>query len=103
MNIFGIINRDGKKEHYTLQETREGKRYVRKDGRPLPERPLQILASHTADGEPHVFKPKTDEKGNLKTEKNQACAITRRATQRGTWTVDWPNPHLSLWLVADGR
>lgn len=62
------IYRDGKKEHY--ERRRDGK-YVNKGGRPLPERPPKIIASHKADGEEHVFEPKRDEKGNFKIEKDQ--------------------------------
>src|SRR5262249_60786957 len=58
------IYRDDRKEQYT----RKGNQYVSRSGRRLPDRPLQIIASHKADADEHVFKPRLDDKGRFKPE-----------------------------------
>jgi hypothetical protein len=58
-----ILTQDRKKVPYT----RQGNQYVSKGGRPLPERPLEIIATDK-NGEEHLFKPKTDAKGTFQTE-----------------------------------
>ncbi len=60
-----ILTQDRKKVSFT----RQGRQYVSKGGRPLPERPLEIIATDKA-GQEHIFKPKTDEKGHFKVEDN---------------------------------
>ncbi len=60
-----ILTQDGKKVSYTWQ----GNQYVSKTGRRLPERPLEIIATDK-EGQEHVFKPKTDDKGYFKVEEN---------------------------------
>ncbi|HZV07991.1 MAG TPA: hypothetical protein VE999_23105 [Gemmataceae bacterium] len=62
-----ITNQDRKKVQYTRQGNNQ---YVSQGGRRLPERPLEIIATDK-EGQEHVFKPPTDEKGNFKVEKNQ--------------------------------
>jgi hypothetical protein len=62
-----ITNQDRKKVTYT----RRGDQYVSQGGRRLPERPLEISVADK-DGQEHVFKPQTDEKGNFKVEKGQS-------------------------------
>ncbi len=49
--------------------TWRGNQYVNKEGRRLPERPLEIIATDN-EGQEHIFRPKTDEKGNFKAEEN---------------------------------
>ena len=49
--------------------TWQGGQYVSKGGRRLPERPLEIIVTDK-DGQEHVFKPKTDDKGYFKVEEN---------------------------------
>ena len=61
------IYRDDRKEQFT----RQGNQYVNRNGRRLPERPLQIIAGHKAEGDEHVFKPRLDDKGRFKTENGQ--------------------------------
>jgi hypothetical protein len=61
-----ILTRDHKKVPYTWQ----GNQYVGKGGRPLPQRPPEIIATDK-NGQDHVFKPKTDAKGNFQTENGQ--------------------------------
>lgn len=62
-----ILTQDRRKVPYT----RQGSRFVSKSGRPLPERPLEIIATDK-NGQEHVFKPKTDAKGVFqKTENGQ--------------------------------
>jgi len=65
-----ILNRDRKKVPYT--RTRQDNRYVylNNRGRPLPERPLEIIATDK-NGQEHAFKPKTDAKGTFQTENGQ--------------------------------
>jgi hypothetical protein len=62
-----ITNQDRKKVQFTLQGNNQ---YISQGGRRMPERPLDITATDK-DGQEHVFKPPTDEKGNFKVEKNQ--------------------------------
>jgi hypothetical protein len=62
-----ILNQDRKKVQYTRQGNNK---YEREGGRRMPERPLEIVATDK-DGQEHVFKPPTDDKGNFKVEKNQ--------------------------------
>jgi hypothetical protein len=47
-----------------LSFTWQGGQYVSKTGRHVPERPLEIIATDK-EGKEHVFKPKTDNKGNF--------------------------------------
>lgn len=58
-----ILNQDRKRVPYRWQ----GGKYVSKGGSPLPSRPLEIIATDK-EGQEHVFKPKTDDKGNFKVE-----------------------------------
>jgi hypothetical protein len=60
------IYRDGRKEQFTRQGDKN--LYVSKGGKRLPERPFEIIASHKAEGDEHVFKPRLDDKGHFKTE-----------------------------------
>lgn len=58
-----ILNQDRKQESYAWH----GNQYLSRRGRRLPERPLEIIATDK-DGQEHVFKPKTDDKGRFQTE-----------------------------------
>ncbi|MHB1424258.1 MAG: hypothetical protein ACYC3I_13875 [Gemmataceae bacterium] len=64
---LAIIGQDRK----TVQYNWNGKDYRSKNGRPLRERPLKIIATDK-DGQEHVFMPATDANGNFKVEKEQA-------------------------------
>ena len=61
-----ILTQDRRKELYTR---RGDNKYVNKNNRNPPDRPLEIVAAD-ADGQEHVFKPNTDDKGNFKPEDN---------------------------------
>lgn len=50
---ISIINQDRKEEHYVRQGDNK---YRNKRGKELPQRPLEIIASHK-EGDPHIFMP----------------------------------------------
>ncbi len=62
-----IVDQERKKVQYTWR----GDQYVSPGGQRLRGRPLEILA-RDKDGQEHVFKPPTDDKGNFKVEKGQS-------------------------------
>lgn len=62
-----IVNQDRQKVQYT----KRGGQYVSQGGRRMPERPLEIITTDK-EGQEHVFKPPTDDKGNFKIEKGQS-------------------------------
>jgi hypothetical protein len=64
--LTAVLPPDRKKELYTR---RGDNQYVSKGGQRLPGRPLEIIATDK-DGQEHVFKPKTDDKGNVIKDEN---------------------------------
>jgi hypothetical protein len=81
-----ILNQDRRKELYTR---RGDNQYVNKSGRRLPERPLEIIATDK-DGQEHVFKPKTDDKGNFKVEDNGRLRYYEEDNPKRYMEEDYP-------------
>jgi hypothetical protein len=81
--------------------TWQGKQYVNKSGQRLPERPLEIIATDK-EGQEHVFKPKTDDKGNFVKEENGRLRYYEEGNPKRYMEEDYPGQitiyHFS-WLV----
>jgi hypothetical protein len=101
-----ILNQDRRKVSYV----RRSNKYVSEEGgRPLPTRPLEILAKDK-EGQEHVFKPQTDEKGNFKVEKNQPLRYYEEGNPKlymeegflGQITIDHPSWRVVTWLLNFG-
>lgn len=100
-----IVNQDRKKVPYMLR----GGKYLSKGGPPLPERPLEIIATEK-DGQEHVFKPNTDDKGSFKVAENGRLRYYEEGNPKrymeegflGQVTVDHLSWRLVTWLLNFG-
>jgi len=98
-----IRNQDRNKVSYVWRSNR----YVSEEGgRTLPSRPLEIVA-RDKEGQEHIFKPQTDEKGNFKVEKNQPLRYYEEGNPKrymeegflGQITIDHPSWRMVTWLL----
>jgi hypothetical protein len=83
--LTAVLPPDRKK----VQFARQGNQYVSKGGQRLPGRPLEIIATDK-EGQEHVFKPKTDDKGNVIKDENGRWRYYEEGNPKRYMDEDYP-------------